>query len=83
MTSTDPHGEGQDFLRASRKYFEKAAAILGLETSLIEQLSHPRAVFKFAFPFRDDNGGIHTIHGYRAQHTVCSILYINYNYVHA
>mmetsp|Transcript_45354 Transcript_45354/g.75268 ORF Transcript_45354/g.75268 Transcript_45354/m.75268 type:complete len:531 (-) Transcript_45354:130-1722(-) len=69
LTSSDPHGEGKDFLNASRKYFEKAAAVLGLSSDVVENLSHPRVVFKFAFPFRDDNGDFHTIHGYRAQHT--------------
>lgn len=69
ITTSDPHGEGIEFLNASRKYFEKAAAILGLSQSIIEALSHPRVVFKFTFPFRDDNGDLHTIHGYRAQHT--------------
>lgn len=69
LTVSDPHGEGKGFLEASRKYFEKAAAVLGLDNAAIEALSHPRVVFKFAFPFRDDNGEMHTIHGYRAQHT--------------
>eukprot|EP00484_Ammonia_sp_Unknown_P018805 CAMPEP_0197049268 /NCGR_PEP_ID=MMETSP1384-20130603/24448_1 /TAXON_ID=29189 /ORGANISM="Ammonia sp." /LENGTH=514 /DNA_ID=CAMNT_0042481521 /DNA_START=189 /DNA_END=1733 /DNA_ORIENTATION=+ len=69
LTGGDPHGEGMAFLAASRKYFEKAAAILGLSQDAIETLSHPRVVFKFTFPFRDDNGDYHTIHGYRAQHT--------------
>jgi len=69
LTSSDPHGEGKGFLEASRKYFEKAAVVLGLDSAAIEALSHPRVVFKFSFPFRDDNGDMHTIHGYRAQHT--------------
>ena len=69
LTVSDPHGEGKSFLDASRKYFEKAAAVLGLDNAAIESLSHPRVVFKFSFPFRDDNGDMHTIHGYRAQHT--------------
>ena len=69
LTASDPHGEGMGFLEASRKYFEKAAAVCGLDASGIETLSHPRVVFKFAFPFRDDHGDMHTMHGYRAQHT--------------
>jgi len=69
ITTSDPHGEGGEFLAASRKYYEKAAAIVGLSDNLIEALAHPRVVFKFAFPFRDDDGNLHTIHGYRAQHT--------------
>ena len=64
-----PHGEGMEFLNATRKTLEKTTAILGLPQHLTEQLSHPRVVFKFSFPFRDDHGDMHTIHGYRAQHT--------------
>jgi len=69
LTQSDPHGEGMGFLEASRQYFEKAAAVCGIDAAGIEALSHPRVVFKFSFPFRDDAGDMHTIHGYRAQHT--------------
>eukprot|EP01083_Nonionella_stella_P006897 19967_1 len=69
LTATEPHGEGQEFLNATRKTLEKTSAILGLPRHQIESLSHPRVVFKFAFPFRDDNGDMHTIHAYRSQHT--------------
>merc|ERR1719242_1436858 len=69
LTPTMPHGEGMEFLNATRKTLEKTTAILGLPQHLTEQLQHPRVVFKFSFPFRDDNGDMHTIHGYRAQHT--------------
>eukprot|EP01083_Nonionella_stella_P252730 870418_1 len=69
ITPTTPHGEGRDFLDATRKTLEKTGAILGLSPDLIETLAHPRIVFKFSFPFRDDNGDLHTIHAYRSQHT--------------
>ena len=64
-----PHGEGTSFQEDTRKYFAKAAKALKLDASLTEALSHPRVVFKFTFPFRDDDGEMHTLHAYRAQHS--------------
>jgi len=67
--SNAAHDEGQEFLIASQKYFKKAANLIKLDPAIVKALSRCRTVISLTYPFKDDNGEIHTIEAYRAQHS--------------
>jgi glutamate dehydrogenase/leucine dehydrogenase len=48
---------------------DKAAAILELDSSLLECLRHPKTVLTVAVPVRMDDGKVRTFTGYRSQHS--------------
>lgn len=68
-SSDAAHEEGKEFLLASEKYFKKAANLIKLNPSIVKSLSRCRTVIGVTYPFKDDNGQIHTIEAYRAQHS--------------
>ncbi|ETO29704.1 NAD-dependent glutamate dehydrogenase [Reticulomyxa filosa] len=67
--SSAPHGEGKDFLNDTRKFFDGAASLCDVNPGILKILEECRTVFRITFPFRDDEGNLHTVYAYRAQHS--------------
>jgi len=51
------------------EYFEAAAQYSELDPRLLEQVKTCNNIYQMSFPVEDDNGDIHVIEAYRAQHS--------------
>lgn len=62
--------EGRKFLNAFVENFEQAAALLPeVSRQTLDLIRSSNAVYKTAFPIKDDDGNIQMVEGYRVQHS--------------
>ena len=57
------------FFTSVNRYFDRAAAYTGLERGLLDQIRTCNSIIRLRFPVKDDDGSIHVIEAYRAEHS--------------
>ncbi|UCE87969.1 MAG: Glu/Leu/Phe/Val dehydrogenase [Deltaproteobacteria bacterium] len=51
------------------RYFDRAARYTRFDTHLLDQVKECNGIYRIRFPVEDDEGRIHVIEGFRAQHS--------------
>ena len=60
--------EPESALDTAQHQLERAAAELGLDANIVEQLKHPARVQRVSIPLERDDGSVDVLTGFRAQH---------------
>jgi glutamate dehydrogenase (NAD(P)+) len=61
---------GSELFRIARNQFGRASDMLDLDPEFVARLSDPRRSLVVNFPVRMDSGEVHSMTGYRVQHTL-------------
>ena len=57
------------FLQSVHRYFDAASQFTDLSPGLLRQIKHCNTVCRVNFPVQDDDGEVHVLKGYRAEHS--------------